>query len=98
MPREVSQNQARAEVDKMIWMLLEHMDSVEMVEGTLCPDHARICLRIVPKYGVDKVVGKISKRFRGGTCRSTRFSNRFRLVFWASSCRKAASSSQRLLS
>jgi putative transposase len=32
-------------------------DGVEIVEGTACPDHIHICLRIAPKHGAGNVVG-----------------------------------------
>ena len=31
---------------------------VEMVEGSACPDHTRICLRIAPKHSAGNVVGR----------------------------------------
>ena len=31
---------------------------VEMVEGSACPDHARVCLRIAPKHSAGNVVGR----------------------------------------
>jgi putative transposase len=60
--RKVLWGQVRQEVGQIIRNLLEHMDGVEMVEGTLCPDHIHICLRIAPKHSVSKVVGRIKGR------------------------------------
>lgn len=46
------------------------MDGVEIVEGTACAGHIRICLRIAPKHSVNNVVGrlkgKIAIALRGG--------------------------------
>jgi putative transposase len=55
-------NQVRVEVGKTMRTLVEHMDAQELVEGTLCPDHVHICLRIAPKHSAGKVVGKIKGR------------------------------------
>jgi putative transposase len=60
--RKVLWGQVRQEVGQIIRNLVEHMDGVEMVEGTLCPDHIHICLRIAPKHSVSKVVGRIKGR------------------------------------
>ena len=40
-------------------MLADHMDGVEIVEGTACPDHIHICLRIAPKHSAGNVVGRL---------------------------------------
>ena len=60
--RKVLWSQVRQKVGRIIRNLVEHMDGVEMVEGTLCPDHIHICLRIAPKHSVSKVVGRIKGR------------------------------------
>jgi putative transposase len=40
-------------------MLVDRMDGVEIVEGSACPDHIHICLRIAPKHSVSNVVGRL---------------------------------------
>ena len=40
-------------------MLVDRMDGVEIVEGSTCPDHIHICLRVAPKHAVSSVVGKL---------------------------------------
>jgi putative transposase len=31
--------------------------NVELVEGTLCPDHVHMCLKVAPKYSIAFVIG-----------------------------------------
>lgn len=57
--RKVLWGEVRQEVGQIIRMLVDHMDSVEMVEGTLCRDHIHICLSIAPKHCLSNVVGKL---------------------------------------
>lgn len=57
--RKVLYGQTRREIGEILRMLVDRMDGVEIVEGTACPDHIHICLRIAPKHSVSNVVGKL---------------------------------------
>ena len=57
--RKVLYGETRREVGEMLRALAERMGGVEIVEGSACPDHIRICLRIAPKLSVSSVVGKL---------------------------------------
>lgn len=57
--RKVLYGEARREIGEILAMLVERMDGVEKVEGSVCRDHIHICLRIAPKHGVSKVVGRL---------------------------------------
>jgi putative transposase len=57
--RKVLHGETRREIGEILRMLADHMDGVEMVEGTACPDHIHICLRIAPKHSVSNVVGRL---------------------------------------
>ena len=46
------------EVGETPGMLAGRTGGVEMVEGSACPDHTRICLRIAPKHSAGNVVGR----------------------------------------
>ena len=46
-------------VGEMLGALTERTGGVEIVEGSACPDHIHICLRIAPKHSVSDVVGKL---------------------------------------
>lgn len=48
--RKVPCGQTRREVGETLRTLAGHMDGVEIVEGTACPDHTRICPGIAPKH------------------------------------------------
>lgn len=56
--RKVLYGERRREVGGIIRTLVDHMDGVEIVEGSACPDHIHICLRIAPKHSAGKVVGR----------------------------------------
>ena len=56
--RKVPCGETRREVGEIPGMLAGRMDGVEMVEGSACPDHTRICLRIAPKHSAGNVVGR----------------------------------------
>jgi putative transposase len=56
--RKVLYGETRREIGEILRMLADHMDGVEIVEGTACPDHIHICLRIAPKHSVSNVVGR----------------------------------------
>lgn len=56
--RKVPRGETRREVGEIPGMLVSRMDGVEIVEGSACPDHTRICLRIAPKHSVSNVVGR----------------------------------------
>ena len=57
--RKVLHGETRREVGEILGALAERMGGVEMVEGSACPDHIRICLRIAPRLSVSNVVGKL---------------------------------------
>ena len=57
--RKVLYGETRREVGEILRALAERMDGVEIVEGSACPDHIRICLRIAPRLSVSNVVGKL---------------------------------------
>lgn len=57
--RKVLYGETRREVGEILRALTERMDGVEIVEGSACPDHIHICLRIAPKHSVSDVVGKL---------------------------------------
>ena len=46
------------EVGEIPGMLAGRTGGVEIVEGSACPDHTRICLRIAPRRGAGDVVGR----------------------------------------
>ena len=57
--RKVLYGETRREIGEILGMLVERMDGVEKIEGSACPDHIHICLRIAPKHAVSKVVGRL---------------------------------------
>ena len=57
--RKVLYGEARREIGEILSALVERMDGVEKVEGSVCGDHTRICLRIAPKHSAGNVVGKL---------------------------------------
>lgn len=57
--RKVLYGETRREVGEILRMLVDHMDGVEIVEGSACRDHIHICLRIAPKHSVSHVVGRL---------------------------------------
>ena len=57
--RKALYGEARREIGEILTMLVERMDGVEKVEGSICPDHIHICLRIAPKHSVSNIVGKL---------------------------------------
>ena len=50
--------ETRREVGEILGMLAGRTGGVEMVGGSACPDHTRICLRIAPKHSAGNVVGR----------------------------------------
>ena len=56
--RKVPCGETRREVGETPGMLAGRTGGVEIVEGSACPDHTRICLRIAPKHGAGDVVGR----------------------------------------
>ena len=60
--RKVMYGDPRREIVEIIRGLVEREDGVEIVEGSACPDHIHLCLRIPPKYAVRKVVGRLKGR------------------------------------
>ena len=60
--RKVLWGEVKTEIGQIIRMLVDRMDGVEVVEGTLCPDHMHMCPGIAPKRCVSKVVGTIKGR------------------------------------
>ena len=57
--RKVLYGETRREIGEILRMLVDHMDGVEIVEGSDCTDHIHICLRIAPKHSVSHVVGRL---------------------------------------
>lgn len=57
--RKILYGETRREVGEILRMLVDHMDGVEIVEGTACVDHIHVCLRIAPKHSVSHVVGRL---------------------------------------
>ena len=55
---KVLYGETRREVGEILRMLVDHMDGVEIVEGTACVDHIHICLRIAPKHSVEPRCGQ----------------------------------------
>lgn len=56
--RKVPCGETRREVGEIPGMLAGRTGGVEIVEGSACPDHIHICLRIAPKHSVSNVVGR----------------------------------------
>ena len=56
--RKVPCGETRREVGEIPGMLAGRTGGVEIVEGSACPDHTRICLRIAPKHSAGDVVGR----------------------------------------
>ena len=56
--RKVPCGETRREVGEIPGMLAGRTGGVEIVEGSACPDHTRICLRIAPKHSAGNVVGR----------------------------------------
>lgn len=50
------------EIVGIIRDLVAREDGVEIVEGSACPDHIHLCLRVPPKHAVSKVVGRLKGR------------------------------------
>ena len=57
--RKVPCGEARREIGEILSTLVERMEGVEKVEGSVCSDHVHICLRIAPKHSAGSVVGKL---------------------------------------
>ena len=56
--RKVPCGETRREVGEIPGMLAGRTGGVEIVEGSACPDHTRVCLRIAPRRGAGNVVGR----------------------------------------
>ena len=56
--RKVPCGETRREVGETPGMPAGRTGGVEIVEGSACPDHTRICFRIAPKRGAGDVVGR----------------------------------------
>ena len=57
--RKVLYGETRREVGEILRAPAERTGGVEIVEGSACPDHIHICLRIAPKHSASDVVGKL---------------------------------------
>ena len=57
--RRALYGEVRREVGEILRSLVDHMEGVEIVEGSTCPDHVHICLRVAPKHSVSGVVGRL---------------------------------------
>lgn len=60
--RKVMYGQFRREIVGTMRDLVAREDGVEIVEGSACPDHIHLCLRVPPKHAVSKVVGRLKGR------------------------------------
>ena len=60
--RKVMYGEFRREIVEIVKDLVARESGVEIVEGSACPDHIHLCLRIPPKHAVSKVVGRIKGR------------------------------------
>ena len=56
--RKVPCGETERGVGEIPGMSAGRMGGVEIVEGSACSDHTRICLRIAPKRGAGDVVGR----------------------------------------
>lgn len=56
--RKAPCGETEREVGETPGMLAGRTGGAGMVEGSACPDHTRICLRIAPKRGAGDVVGR----------------------------------------
>ncbi len=56
--REVLCGETERKVGETPGMPAGQTGGAGMVEGSACPDHARVCLRIAPKRGAGDVVGR----------------------------------------
>ena len=57
--KKVLYGETRSEIGETLSTLVERMDGVKKVEGSACPDHIHICLRIAPKHSGSSVVEKL---------------------------------------
>ena len=57
--RKVLCGETRRGIGEMLRVLVDHMDGVEIVEGSACPYHIHMCLRIAPKHSVSHAVGRL---------------------------------------
>lgn len=56
--KKVLFQQNRPEIGALIRQLFEQR-GCELLEGSTCPDHAHVCVRIPPKYAVADVMGYV---------------------------------------
>ena len=56
--REVPCGETEREVGETPGMPAGRTGGAGMVEGSACPDHTRVCLRIAPRRGAGNVVGR----------------------------------------
>ena len=56
--RKAPCGETEGEVGEIPGMSAGRTGGVEIVEGSACPDHTRICLRIAPRRGAGNVVGR----------------------------------------
>ena len=57
--RRALYGEVRREVGEILRSLVDHMEGVEIVEGSTCSDHVHICLRVAPRHSVSGVVGRL---------------------------------------
>ena len=60
--RKVIYNQIRKDIGEILRKLCEYK-GVEIIEGHLMPDHARMLVAIPPKYSVASVMGYLKGKF-----------------------------------
>ena len=57
--RRALYGEVRREVGEILRSLVDHMEGVEIVEGSTRSAHVHICLRVAPKHAVSGVVGRL---------------------------------------
>lgn len=80
--RKVLYGRIRKEVREILLDLCKQRD-VEVVEGTLKPDHVHMCLRVPPKYSIAFVIGFLKGKSAIRIHRSQGVTRATGLHFWA---------------
>ncbi|MDR1185756.1 MAG: IS200/IS605 family transposase, partial [Coriobacteriales bacterium] len=55
--RQVLYGECRVQVRDILRELVDKKEGLEIVQGSVCPDHIHLCLKIPPKYAVSSVMG-----------------------------------------
>ncbi|HIY84290.1 MAG TPA: IS200/IS605 family transposase [Candidatus Rubneribacter avistercoris] len=66
--RKVLHQESGREVGGVIWGLVEKKTGCEIVEGGVCIDRVRVCLRIPPKCAVSDVMGCLKRKSALALC------------------------------